>query len=145
MLSEDEKKRRLALLQQQQGLSPFQKSMQQVPTAQQVQRQIFPTAIRNVPSPEAPVITQAVKAVLPSYVRLGRGFGEVLGEITGVNERARQAQLQSLRQGTEAIKTLQQRMASPTATEAQRQRDRELINKIANIDIQTAQQMQNMQ
>ena len=148
MQSEEDKRRRLAALQQQQGIrvqTPLQRmTPPKAPTAQQIVQMRFPTAIRNVPVPKQPtpsLFERAVETVLPNLGVLGRSYGQALGEITGVNESARRAQQQSLQLGTDIIRNLNQRLQDPNLSQAQRQNIQSSIGRIAQSDIRLAEQM----
>jgi hypothetical protein len=85
---------------------------------------------------------KVAEAIVPHLVILGKGYGEVLGQITGVTEKARQAQFQSLNVGNQAISGLSKQLQQPGLSDLQRQNIRSAITNISKLNDQTVADIQ---
>lgn len=79
-----------------------------------------------------------VGALTSAYDRLGKGYGEVIGEATGVSGRARQTQLQSQQMAANTIKGLSDILRSPNASAEQKARARQAIQNISKTSLATS-------
>lgn len=93
---------------------------------------------------QAPAFQRGVVALAEGlsegYRRLGQGYGEVLGQLTGVSEGERRATAESQRQSQDIINTLNKKIADPNVSALEKERARQAIIKIAGTDLTQAQQ-----
>lgn len=79
-----------------------------------------------------------IGAMASGVKRLGEGYGEVIGELTGVSGRARQAQLQSQQTVNTTIKKLNDILKNPKTSAEQKTRARLAIQDIARTSVTTS-------
>ncbi len=71
---------------------------------------------------------------------VGAGYGEVLGQITGVSDKERRVQQEAQKQSLNLIRELNRQIASPQTSALQKERARQAISKISGISSEQAQQ-----
>jgi len=135
MLTEEEKRRRIELLQQQKGPLAMQQYVAQRATPPPVTQ----TPTSNIT--QGP-ITDAVNFIAPWIKPIGKGLGEFLA--AGNVEKARQVQQQSIEQGNRAIQSFNQRLQNPNITAEERARYQNAVANIAKSNISTAQSIGNL-